>query len=407
MRRPYELLGIGLAVVMVAAASGGGPPQPATADADTTKVADTIVNQSAGIRVDELVLISGGARDMRLLEDIAVEIRKLGAHPVITIGSDRLTTKMYEEVDARFDAQPPQFSMRLAEIIDAMISVDYTQRQDLLADVPSERLLAHEKAFETVYKKMLERSVLHVHLGNGLYPTRALATQFDVPQEELSKIFWKGINTDYDRLQTVGARVRSSLINGRQVKITASNGTDLSLQIARRKVFVSDGVISSEDRYTGGPACQVWLPAGEVYVTPVPGTAEGTFVAGTFFFEGQRIEGLELRFSDGKLVSMKAKGDITALKQRYDAAPAGRELFAVLDIGINPDIQEAAGSHMVTWMGAGTISIGIGGNTWAGGENDVPYGLYAHLVDGTLAIDGKKLVDGGKKLVDGGRLIEP
>ncbi|MHC4710047.1 MAG: aminopeptidase, partial [Planctomycetota bacterium] len=147
MRRPYELLGIGLAVVMVAAASGGGPPQPATADADTTKVADTIVNQSAGIRVDELVLISGGARDMRLLEDIAVEIRKLGAHPVITIGSDRLTTKMYEEVDARFDAQPPQFSMRLAEIIDAMISVDYTQRQDLLADVPSERLLAHEKAF--------------------------------------------------------------------------------------------------------------------------------------------------------------------------------------------------------------------------------------------------------------------
>jgi leucyl aminopeptidase (aminopeptidase T) len=374
---------------MVAAASAAGPPQSATADVDTTRLADTIVNQSAGIRTGELVLISGGARDMQLLEDVAVKVRKLGAHPVITIGSDRLTRKMYEEVDARFDAQPPEFNMRLAEIIDAMITVDYTQRPDLLADVPTERLLAHEKAF-----------VLHVHLGNGLYPTKALAKQFDVPQEELAKIFWKGVNTDYDRLQTVGARMRSSLINGRQVKITASNGTDLSLQIARRKVFVSDGVISSEDRYTGGPACQAWLPAGEVYVTPVPGTAEGTFVAETFFFEGQRIERLELRFSDGKLTSMKAKGDITALKQRYDAAPAGRELFAVLDIGINPNVQEPAGSHMVTWMGAGTISIGIGGNTWAGGDNVVPYGLYAHLVDGTLAIDGKKLVDGG-------RLIEP
>ena len=400
MKRPYESLGLGLAVVMVAAASAGGPPQSATADVDTTRLADTIVNQSAGIRVGEFVLITGGTRDMRLLEDIAVEVRKLGAHPVITIGSDRLTRKMYEDVDARFDAQQPEFNMRLAEIIDAMITVDYTQRPDLLADVPSERLLAHEKAFKTVYERMLDRNVLHVHLGNGLYPTKALAAQFDVPQEDLSKIFWKGVNTDVDRLQTVGARMRSSLIQGRQVKITASNGTDLSLQIARRKVFVSDGIISSEDRYTGGPACQVWLPAGEVYVTPVPGTAEGMFVAETFFFEGQRIEGLELRFSDGKLTSMKAKGDITALKQRYDAAPAGRELLAFLDIGINPNIQEAAGSHMVTWMGAGTISIGIGGNTWAGGENDVPYGLYAHLVDGTLAIDGKKLVDGG-------RLIEP
>ncbi|MHC4218888.1 MAG: aminopeptidase, partial [Planctomycetota bacterium] len=347
-------------------------------------------------RVGELVLIIGGARDMRVLEDVAVEVRKLGGHPLITVGSDRLTKKMFEDVDEQFDTQEPAFNMRLAEIIDAMITVDYTQRPDLLADVPSERLLAHEKAFEAFYEKILKRNVLHVHLGNGLYPTRTLAKQFDVPQEELTRIFWKGVNADYDRLQTLGARMKSSLSAGREVRITAPNGTDLTLQIPRRKIFVSDGIISSEDRYTGGPACQVWLPAGEVYVTPVPGTAKGTFVAETFFFEGKRIEGLTLTFSKGKLTSIKAKGDITALKQRYDAAPAGRELFAFLDVGINPNVRVPAGSHMVTWMGAGTISIGIGGNTWAGGDNEVPYGLYAHLIDGTLAVDGKKLVDDGR-----------
>jgi leucyl aminopeptidase (aminopeptidase T) len=400
MKRPYGILGAGLAVVVVAAAWAGGPPESATADIDTAKVADTIVKQSASIRVGELVLITGGTRDMRLLEDIAVEVRKLGAHPVITIGSDRLTKKMYEDVDEQFDAQEPQFNMRLAEIIDAMITVDYMQRPDLLADVPPERILAHEKAFDAVYEKILERNVLHVHLGNGLYPTKTLASQFDIPQEELSKIFWKGVNADYDRLQTLGARVKNTLSAARQVRITADNGTDLTLQIPRRKVFVSDGVISSEDRYAGGPACQVWLPAGEIYVTPVPGTAEGTFVAKTFFFEGKRIEDLKLTFSNGKLTSMKATSDITALKQRYDAAPAGRELFAFLDIGINPNVRAPAASNMVTWMGAGTISIGIGGNTWAGGENEVPYGLYAHLVDGTLTVDEKKLVDRG-------RLIEP
>ena len=124
MKKPHEFLGLGLAVVMVAAASAGGPPQSATADVDTTRLADPIVNQSAGIRVGEFVLISGGARDLRLLEDIAVEVRKLGAHPVITIGSDRLTRKMYEDVDARFDAQQPEFNLRLAEIINAPMATE-------------------------------------------------------------------------------------------------------------------------------------------------------------------------------------------------------------------------------------------------------------------------------------------
>ena len=69
-------------------------------------------------------------------------------------------------------------------------------------------------------------------------------------------------------------------------------------------------------------------------MTPVPETAEGTFVAETFFFEGQRIEGLELSFSEGKLTSMKARSDITALKQRYEAAAPGRLRD---DVGHFPD----------------------------------------------------------------------
>lgn len=53
-------------------------------------------------------------------------------------------------------------------------------------------------------------------------------------------------------------------------------------------------MISNKDAYAGGAACQGWLPAGEVFVTPVPGTAKGTFVTDDFFFEGKRIERLTL-----------------------------------------------------------------------------------------------------------------
>jgi leucyl aminopeptidase (aminopeptidase T) len=396
MTRPYRILGLGLGAMLAGVAFGLGPPESATADVDTAKIADTIVNESANIRVGEMVIVNGGIRDQRLLEDIAVEIRKLGAHPLITMSSDRLARKMFTDVDQRFDAQERAFQMRLAETIRAMITVDYRQRLDNLAEVSPQRLTAQGKAFEAVYDKMLQRGVLQVHLGNGLYPTKPLAKQFEIGYDELSRIFWSGVNTDYDLLQALGSRLKSTLAAGREVKITAPNGTDLTFQVAQRQAFASDGVISSEDRYAGGPACQVWLPAGEVYQTPVPGTAQGTFIADTFFFEGRRIDGLKLTFKNGKLTSMTAKSDITALKELHNAAPRGRDVLAFMDIGINPNVQAPAGSRLVTWMGAGTISIGIGGNTWAGGENDVAYGLYAHLLDGTLALDGKKLVDRGQ-----------
>ena len=393
MKKSFTILGPGLGLILAGVAWGLAPP---AAPPDTATVADTIVNKASNLRYDELVLISGGTRDQALLEDIAIEVRKLGAHPIITIGSDRLTRKMITEVDERHDAQEPAFDLRLAEIVDALITVEYGERPDLLADVPAKRLAARAKADEPVYKKMLERGVLQVHLGNGLYPTEALARQFRISPTELSGIFWSAVSVDYDRLQALGSQVQQVLAAGREVRITAPNGTDLTFEITRRAVFASDGVISPDDRYAKGPACQVWLPAGEVYVTPVPGTANGTFVADTFFYEGDLIEGLTLAFTNGKLKSMTAKSDISAVKERYDAAPAGREALAFVDIGINPNIEIPSRSRVVTWMGAGTISIGIGGNTWAGGGNEVPYGLYSHLLTGTLKVDGRMLVDQGK-----------
>lgn len=389
-------VGIGLAVIAIGLTAAA--TQQRSSPPSTASVADNLVNRSANIRQGEQVWITGGARDQQLLEDIAVEVRQLGAHPLITTQSDRLTRKLITDVPARFDTQAPEFLLGMAETCDAVISVDYRERPDLLSDIPAKRLNDQATAFEPVFQRMLERGVLQVHLGNGLYPTAARAKQFGISESELSRIFWNGVDVNYDELQATGERVRNILASGRSLRITAPNGTDLTVEIAQRPVHVSDGVISDDDRYAGGPACQVWLPAGEVYLAPAPGTANGRFVADTFFFEGERIDGLTLTFRDGKLISMTAQSDMTALRQRHDAAPAGSDVFAAIDIGINPNVQAPAGSRIVTWMSAGTVTVGVGGNTWAGGDNNVPYDLFGHLTNGTLTVDGNKLVEGGKLL---------
>ena len=124
-------------------------------------------------------------------------------------------------------------------------------------------------------------------LGNGLYPTEALAKQFGLTKNELSEIFWKGVNTDYSKLEAKGKALKELLKAGKEVQITNTNGTDLKVRIENRPVFASDGITSAEDLTGGLAAMQVYLPAGEVFVTPCRGNSRRNCCGRSRFLPGQ------------------------------------------------------------------------------------------------------------------------
>ena len=362
---------------------------------DYEALAQKLVNQCARIHEGEIVFINGGVGNLELLEDIAVNVRKLGAFPVVTIGSDRITRRMYTEVPVKYDNQIPELSLKLLSFVTAIISVDYSETPGLLADIPPERFVAISKASEPVNELLVNRNVKGVTLGNGLYPTEAQAKQFGLTLKELSDIFWNGVNVDYPKLEDQGKAVKAIISGGKEVQITNTNGTDIKMRIENRQVLVSDGSLSDEDLKRGYAASQVYLPAGEVYLAPVPGTAEGKVVVDRLFYQDKEITGLTLTFQKGKLTSMIAKSGIEPFKAIYDAAESGKEEFAFIDLGINPDVHIKPNSKLVAWMPAGMITVGIGNNIWAGGENKNPFGYSFFLPGSTIKVDGKVLVENG------------
>ncbi len=66
-------------------------------------------------------MISGGLQHAELLEDIAIEVRKTGAFPLVTFDSDRMDRRYYDEVPAKYDTQVPELSLKLFTMIDAFI----------------------------------------------------------------------------------------------------------------------------------------------------------------------------------------------------------------------------------------------------------------------------------------------
>ncbi|MEO7970282.1 MAG: aminopeptidase [bacterium] len=367
-----------------------------TAATDLEALSNRLVTQVAGVKEGEIVFVNGGVRDMELLENIATDVRKVGAYPLMTVGSDRLFKKYYEEVPDRYDSQAPELDLKLATLPAVTIGVDSNESDDIAAGISQARMAAVGKAGEPVADLYLKRNVRQVSVGNGLYPTAYRAKRFGMSLDDLAKTFWEAVNADYSAVQTTGENVRTALAAGKEVHITNPNGTNLKVRIEGRPFFVSDGIISADDMKKGGPAVSVYLPAGEVYAAPVPGTAEGTVVVSQTFSNGKEVTDLKLTFAGGKMTQMTGSGPgFDDLKKEYDARGDGKEIFSFVDFGINPNLHVWPASKLGNWIQAGMVTVGIGNNAWAGGENKLSYGLDMFLPGSTVTLDGKTIVENG------------
>jgi len=358
-------------------------------------LASKLVNQCANIQENDNVMIIGSIRDADLMGEIGLQIRKVGAFPLVALGNQLAARRSYDVVPEKYDSQKDKFDEKLINIVDAYITISTTESLDLFKDVPAERMQKRAEAGKDNTELAQKRNIRSVSLGNGLYPTEALAKQFGITKKELANEFWGGVNTDYNNLDQVGKSIKTVLDGGKKLHITSKMGTDIKMAITSRPVIISDGMISDNEAKEGYPACLVWLPAGEVFLSPIPGTANGKIVVDNFFYQGETIEKLTLEFESGKLISMTAKSNLGSYKELYDKADEGKDEFSFIDIGINPDVKIIPGSTMGAYMIAGLITVGHGNNTWTGGENNSTFGTAYFLTGATLKVDGKVVVKNG------------
>jgi leucyl aminopeptidase (aminopeptidase T) len=384
-------------------ASSTAPASTATTDAgaaanlpkpDYAAIAHKVVTQCAGVKEGDLVLINGGAGYTELMDAVMVEAAKAGGAPFANYVSDAANKRLDSEVPAKYDTRPDPFWLKvLHPNLNVQILLP-NEQDDWVSQVPVERQVARRKAGVTLAEDYNKRNIRLVEVNNGLAPTAANAKRRGIPQTQLAKLFWDGVNVDYAMLQAKCDAVQATLAAGNEVHITHANGTDLKFRITKQPIFTSDGVISEADAKRGGMAATVYLPAGEVYLPIVLGSAEGKLVVARMLEQGKEIRGLTLTFSAGKLTAMTAaSGNLAELKARYDASDANKSFLSGLDLGVNPQLKISDLDPTGAYVEAGTITFSVGSNHWLGGKNLSNFDMVPRLIGGTLKVDGKPLVE--------------
>jgi len=207
------------------------------------------------------------------------------------------------------------------------------------------------------------------------------------------------LSADYGSIAERTRGVCAALDRGSTARLTAPNGTDITMSLEGRNCIPSTGLIHNPGEFGN-------LPSGEAYVAPVEGTANGVFVVdGSFAGIGLLTEPVRLEVKDGLATTISGGEEAERLKKLLEPYAPLAYTIAELGVGTN-DAAKISGVVLEDEKVAGTVHIALGNNASMGGTVTVPVHLDGVIKNPTLEIDGETIMKDGKLLLSVERSAE-
>jgi len=226
------------------------------------------------------------------------------------------------------------------------------------------------------------------------YATRERARSFKIPLAAWQKMLIAASSIDYSILKDKAEKLAPIMRNGK-VKITATNGTDLTLHLAGRDPCAEDCIVDANDLDHGRNVANI--PGGSLLACPDETKGDGTIVFDRpTAFMGKWVGGVRFDFKDGTLTNYQARLNASLFKSSHEKAIGEKNKVALVGVGLNP---KARTGFLQDSIVEGTVTVAIGGNDDVGGDNKTDYYFAGILTKATLSVDGKFIVKNGKLVV--------
>jgi leucyl aminopeptidase (aminopeptidase T) len=195
---------------------------------------------------------------------------------------------------------------------------------------------------------------------------------------------------DYDALGLAGRRIADVLSTASTCRVSSPAGTDVVLGLEGRTAVVDDGNLQGDAAFGN-------LPAGESYIAPVEGTAQGTVVFdGSLAGFGLLENPLRVQVAEGKATDADGEAGRWLL-DTLDAGGDNGRVLAELGIGTNPAAR-LCGNTLEDEKAIGTAHLAFGTNVSFGGANASSVHIDGMLLRPTVELDGRQLMRQGEVL---------
>lgn len=192
------------------------------------------------------------------------------------------------------------------------------------------------------------------------------------------------LTADAVEIQRVTRRLERRLRGTKTVHVSTSLGTDVTFDVTRRDWIADDtGVCHRRGETTT-------LPAGEIFIAPVEGTADGRIVVDATFIE-KLTEPVSVVVKEGYVAKVATAPAVVHEMNR--AGKDGRN-FGKFGIGLNPQAR-ITGNVLEDEKSLGSVHIAFGDNAPYGGTVSCGVRVDAIVTQATVEADGKRIMDRG------------
>ncbi len=210
--------------------------------------------------------------------------------------------------------------------------------------------LTHYSTSHTGFRKLLTT------FGNVRYASMPLFAR---------EMFFTSMEVDWGKLVVSTQTLARAMEGADKCEIKAPNGTDLVVGITGRPVKPDDGMLTIPGSFGN-------LPAGEVFIAPLEGTAEGKLVVEWSDVSKLRSP-LTISIEKGKAISVEGdeSEEVRWLDNLFSAHPNNTNI-AELGIGTNPGATRpdiVLESEKIL----GTVHVAFGDNHTFGGVTVAPF----------------------------------
>jgi leucyl aminopeptidase (aminopeptidase T) len=172
------------------------------------------------------------------------------------------------------------------------------------------------------------------------------------------------MNIDWRHLEKMTRNIVRKVNKAETIEIRTENGSRLSFSTKRRRALADTGILKKPGSFGN-------LPAGEVYLAPVEGTAQGKLI----------LEWAPTRELESPVTLIVKDGNVTGIRgEETYAAELGEQLsvrkengnIAELGIGTN-SMARRPDNILESEKILGTVHIALGDNSSFGGEIKTPF----------------------------------
>lgn len=333
---------------------------------DLQKIAKRIINLNLSVKEKNIVTISAGEKSLDFAEALAYEAAIIGSQPAIRYGSDKLSLKIYKNINPKFLKNWPRLADILSKKVDVSIVID-DSNPFIARLLPQKKIEIRRKVIKPIRrreeKRQLKKKMKAALIG---FPTEENAKAMGIPFNKLNGIFWNAMKANYENIYRFNASLIKKMNNVKKIKIIGEE-TDLEFSIKGRRLFNACGIVEKK-----GEMGFLNLPDGEVFTAPVEKSVNGKiyFDLPCLYHYGKQVEGIHFRFKNGILVDYDVEKGLKAFEDIYKNASGDKNKIGELGIGTNPNAKLTGGMIIVDEKVKGTIHMAIGHNKHFGGKND-------------------------------------